>query len=186
MMNGGTAVSLFFVGFTSMKVTFSHAVRLCLCGLFLETVLAAVGQPVWFSGLAGTLFLWGTIHLRSLHGGFSAAFGLSVLRLLLIGAGAIPILRAVVWESVWSLLIPLCKWIALACFADGFWALRLSRGLPRNRSAAALIPLHIFLEHWTSSDTLFWAAVLFYAAALWYYHRASVELDACEDPPRIS
>ena len=187
MMNGGAAVSLFFVGFTSMKATFSHAVRLCLCGLFLETVLAAVGQPVWFSGLAGTLFLWGTIHLRSLHDGFSAAFGLSVLRLLLIGAGAIPILRAVVWESVWSLLIPLCKWIALACFADGFWALRLSRGLPRNRSAAATVFLQILTDIKPAGGMVILSTtVILYLATIWYAARAARELDACEDPPRIS
>lgn len=170
-----------------MKVTFSHAVRLCFCGLLLETGLSAVGLSGWFSGLAGVLFLWGTMHLRSLHDGFSSAFWLSVIRLLLIGAGAIPFLRAVVWESVWSLLIPLCKWVALACFADGFWAIRMSRGLGRNREAAIVVFLQILLST-DAVRTVLWLVStigILYISALWYYHRAATELEMCDDPPTL-
>ena len=169
-----------------MKVTFSHAVRLCFCGLLLETGLSAVGLSGWFSGLAGVLFLWGTMHMRSLHDGFSSAFWLSVIRLLLIGAGAIPPLRAVVWESVWSLLIPLCLWLALACFADGFWHLRLSRGLSRNRSAAALVLLQILMNAKLPGGLpIFLTLAILYLAAMWYVDRAARELTMCEDPPTL-
>ena len=170
-----------------MKPSFSLAVRLCLGGLLWETVLSVVGMPGWFSGLAGVLFLWGTIHLRSLHDGFSAAFWLSLVRFLLIGAGAIPILRALAWESVWSLLIPLCKWIALACFADGFWAVRVSRGLTRNQSAAAAVFLQILIDLLPriGGIVLLSAAALCYLAALWYYRRAAEELASCDDPPTL-
>ena len=169
-----------------MKVTFSHAVRLCLCGLLIETGLSSVGLPGHFSGLAGVLFLWGTMHLRSLHDKFSSAFWLSVIRLLLIGAGAIPPLRAFVWESVWSLLIPLCLWLALACVADGFWHLRLSRGLPRNRSAAALVLLQIFLDAKLPGGLpIFLTSAILYLAAMWYVDRAARDLAMCEDPPTV-
>ena len=170
-----------------MKPAFSHAVRLSLGGLLLETVLSVVGMPGWFSGLAGVLFLWGTVHLRSLHDGFSAAFRLSLVRLLLIGAGAIPVLHALVWESVLSQLIPLCKWIALACFADGFWAVRISRGLTRNRSAAAAVFLQILIDLLPriGGIILLSAAALCYLAALWYYRRAVKELETCDDPPTL-
>ena len=170
-----------------MKPSFSLAVRLCLGGLLWETVLSVVGMPGWFSGLAGVLFLWGTIHLRSLHDRFSAAFWLSLVRFLLIGAGAIPILRALAWESVWSQLKPLCKWIALACFADGFWSLRLSRGLPRNRSAAAMVFLQILIDiKPMGSMVILSTTVILYLATIWYAARAARELDACEDPPTIA
>ena len=170
-----------------MKPAFSHAVRLSLGGLLLETVLSVVGMPGWFSGLAGVLFLWGTVHLRSLHDGFSAAFRLSLVRLLLIGAGAIPVLHALVWESVLSQLIPLCKWIALACFADGFWAVRISRGLTRNRSAAAAVFLQILIDLLPriGGIVLLPAAALCYLAALWYYRRAAEGLASCDDPPTL-
>ena len=169
-----------------MNVTFSHAVRLCLCGLLIETGLSAVGLPGHFSGLAGVLFLWGTMHLRSLHDKFSSAFWLSVIRLLLIGAGAIPPLRAFVWESVWSCLIPLCLWLALACFADGFWHLRLSRGLSRNRSAAALVLLQILMNAKLSGGLpIFLTSAILYLAAMWYVDRAARELTMCEDPPTL-
>lgn len=169
-----------------MNVTFSHAVRLCLCGLLIETGLSAVGLPGHFSGLAGVMFLWGTMHLRSLHDGFSSAFWLSVIRLLLIGAGAIPPLRAFVWESVWSLLIPLCLWLALACFADGFWHLRLSRGLSRNRSAAVLVLLQILMNAKLSGGLpIFLTSAILYLAAMWYVDRAARELTMCEDPPTL-
>ena len=169
-----------------MNVTFSHAVRLCLCGLLIETGLSAVGLPGHFSGLAGVMFLWGTMHLRSLHDGFSAAFCLSVIRLLLIGAGAIPPLRAFVWESVWSLLIPLCLWLALACFADGFWHLRLSRGLARNRSAAVLVLLQILMNAKLPGGLpIFLTSAILYLAAMWYVDRAARELTMCEDPPTL-
>ena len=169
-----------------MNVTFSHAVRLCLCGLLIETGLSAVGLPGYFSGLAGVLFLWGTMHLRSLHDKFSSAFWLSVIRLLLIGAGAIPPLRAFVWESVWSLLIPLCLWLALACFADGFWHLRLSRGLSRNRSAAVLVLLQILMNAKLSGGlTIFLTSAILYLAAMWYVDRAARELTMCDDPPTL-
>ena len=169
-----------------MNVTFSHAVRLCLCGLLIETGLSAVGLPGHFSGLAGVLFLWGTMHLRSLHDKFSSAFWLSVIRLLLIGAGAIPPLRAFVWESVWSLLIPLCLWLALACFADGFWHLRLSRGLSRNRSAAVLVLLQILMNAKLSGGLpIFLTSAILYLAAMWYVDRAARELTMCDDPPTL-
>lgn len=169
-----------------MNVTFSHAVRLCLCGLLIETGLSAVGLPGHFSGLAGVLFLWGTMHLRSLHDKFSSAFWLSVIRLLLIGAGAIPILRAFVWESVWSLLIPLCLWLALACFADGFWYLRLSRGLSRNRSAAVLVLLQILMNAKLSGGLpIFLTSAILYLAVMWYVDRAARELTMCDDPPTL-
>lgn len=169
-----------------MNVTFIHAVRLCLCGLLIETGLSAVGLPGYFSGLAGVLFLWGTMHLRSLHDKFSSAFWLSVIRLLLIGAGAIPPLRAFVWESVWSLLIPLCLWLALACFADGFWHLRLSRGLSRNRSAAVLVLLQILMNAKLSGGLpIFLTSAILYLAAMWYVDRAARELTMCEDPPTL-
>ena len=169
-----------------MNVTFSHAVRLCLCGLLIETGLSAVGLPGHFSGLAGVMFLWGTRHLRSLHDGFSSAFWLSVIRLLLIGAGAIPPLRAFVWESVWSLLIPLCLWLALACFADGFWYLRLSRGLSRNRSAAVLVLLQILMNAKLSGGLpIFLTSAILYLAAMWYVDRAARELTMCDDPPTL-
>ena len=169
-----------------MNVTFSHAVRLCLCGLLIETGLSAVGLPGHFSGLAGVLFLWGTMHLRSLHDKFSSAFWLSVIRLLLIGAGAIPPLRAFVWESVWSLLIPLCLWLALVCFADGFWHLRLSRGLSRNRSAAVLVLLQILMNAKLSGGLpIFLTSAILYLAATWYVDRAARELTMCEDPPTL-
>ena len=170
-----------------MNVTFSHAVRLCLCGLLIETGLSAVGLPGHFSGLAGVMFLWGTMHLRSLHDGFSSAFWLSVIRLLLIGAGAIPILRAFVWESVWSLLIPLCLWLALACMAEGFWAIRMSRGLGRNRAAAIVVFLQILLST-DAVRTVLWLVStigILYISALWYYHRAATELEMCDDPPTL-
>lgn len=170
-----------------MKPAFFNAVRLCLCGLLLENALSVIGLPGWFCGLCSVLFLWGTMWLRSLHDGFSASFGLSLVRFLLIGAGTVPFLRAWVWESVLSLLIPLCKWIALICMADGFWAVRISRGLPRNRSAAAVVFLQIFLDiapkH--NSIVLFSSTAALFLAALWYYHRAAGELAACEDPPVI-
>ena len=169
-----------------MNVTFSHAVRLCLCGLLIETGLSAVGLPGHFSGLAGVMFLWGTMHLRSLHDKFSSAFWLSVIRLLLIGAGAIPPLRAFVWESVWSLLIPLCLWLALACFADGFWHLRLSRGLSRNRSAAVLVLLQILMNAKLPGGLpIFLTSAILYLAAMWYVDRAARELTMCEDPPTL-
>ena len=169
-----------------MNVTFSHAVRLCLCGLLIETGLSAVGLPGHFSGLAGVMFLWGTMRLRTLHDGFSSAFWLSVIRLLLIGAGAIPPLRAFVWESVWSLLIPLCLWLALACFADGFWYLRLSRGLSRNRSAAVLVLLQILMNAKLSGGLpIFLTSAILYLAAMWYVDRAARELTMCEDPPTL-
>lgn len=169
-----------------MNVTFSHAVRLCLCGLLIETGLSAVGLPGHFSGLAGVMFLWGTMHLRSLHDKFSSAFWLSVIRLLLIGAGAIPPLRAFVWESVWSLLIPLCLWLALACFADGFWHLRLSRGLSRNRSAAVLVLLQILMNAKLSGGLpIFLTSAILYLAAMWYVDRAATELEMCDDPPTL-
>lgn len=169
-----------------MNVTFSHAVRLCLCGLLIETGLFAVGLPGHFSGLAGVMFLWGTMHLRSLHDKFSSAFWLSVIRLLLIGAGAISPLRAFVWESVWSLLIPLCLWLALACFADGFWYLRLSRGLSRNRSAAVLVLLQILMNAKLSGGLpIFLTSAILYLAAMWYVDRAARELTMCEDPPTL-
>ena len=169
-----------------MNVTFSHAVRLCLCGLLIETGLSAVGLPGHFSGLAGVMFLWGTMHLRSLHDGFSSAFWLSVIRLLLIGAGAIPPLRSFVWESVWSLLIPLCLWLALACFADGFWHLRLSRGLSRNRSAAVLVLLQILMNAKLSGGLpIFLTSAILYLAAMWYVDRAARELTMCDDPPTL-
>lgn len=169
-----------------MNVTFSHAVRLCLCGLLIETGLSAVGLPGHFSGLAGVMFLWGTMRLRTLHDGFSSAFWLSVIRLLLIGAGAIPPLRAFVWESVWSLLIPLCLWLALACFADGFWYLRLSRGLSRNRSAAVLVLLQILMNAKLPGGLpIFLTSAILYLAAMWYVDRAARELTMCEDPPTL-
>ena len=169
-----------------MNVTFSHAVRLCLCGLLIETGLSAVGLPGHFSGLAGVMFLWGTMRLRTLHDGFSSAFWLSVIRLLLIGAGAIPPLRAFVWESVWSLLIPLCLWLALVCFADGFWHLRLSRGLSRNRSAAVLVLLQILMNAKLSGGLpIFLTSAILYLAAMWYVDRAARELTMCEDPPTL-
>ena len=169
-----------------MNVTFSHAVRLCLCGLLIETGLSAVGLPGHFSGLAGVMFLWGTMRLRTLHDGFSSAFWLSVIRLLLIGSGAIPPLRAFVWESVWSLLIPLCLWLALACFADGFWHLRLSRGLARNRSAAVLVLLQILMNAKLSGGLpIFLTSAILYLAAMWYVDRAARELTMCEDPPTL-
>ena len=169
-----------------MNVTFSHAVRLCLCGLLIETGLSAVGLPGHFSGLAGVMFLWGTMRLRTLHDGFSSAFWLSVIRLLLIGAGAIPPLRAFVWESVWSLLIPLCLWLALACFADGFWYLRLSRGLSRNRSAAVLVLLQILMNAKLPGGLpIFLTSAILYLAAMWYVDRAARELTMCDDPPTL-
>ena len=169
-----------------MNVTFSHAVRLCLCGLLIETGLSAVGLPGHFSGLAGVMFLWGTMRLRTLHDGFSSAFWLSVIRLLLIGAGAIPPLRAFVWESVWSLLIPLCLWLALACFADGFWHLRLSRGLARNRSAAVLVLLQILMNAKLSGGLpIFLTSAILYLAVMWYVDRAARELTMCDDPPTL-
>lgn len=170
-----------------MKPAFSGAVRLCLYGLLLESVCSVAGLPGWFSGLAGVLFLWGSMHLRSLHDGFSAAFVLSLIRLLLIGAGAIPVLRAWVWGSVWSLLIPLCQWIALACFADGFWAVRISRGLPRNRSAAAAVLLQVLIDipQLYDSTVLRCTIAFCYLAALWYYRRAVIALETCDDPPTL-
>lgn len=171
-----------------MRDSFSSVVRLCLIGLLLEFVLSSLGLALWSSILGCVPFLWGTMRLRTLHDGFSSAFWLSVIRLLLIGAGAIPPLRSFVWESVWSLLIPLCLWLALACFADGFWAVRLSRGLCKNRSAAAVVFLQILLASnmVRSSLPLLITAGLLFFAALWYYDRAARELAMCEDPPTIS
>ena len=171
-----------------MKVSFSSVHRLCLIGLLLECLLSLAGSPRWFAALGCVPFLWGTMHLRSLHDGFSSAFWISVVRLLLIGAGAIPTLRMFLWESVWSCLIPLCLWVALACLADGFWHLRLSRGLSRNRSAAATVCLQILLDA-DALHAVVWLIPtigILYITALWYDHRAALELDACEDPPRIS
>ena len=169
-----------------MKDSFSSVIRLCLIGLLWEFVLSLLGWPLWSCALGCVPFLWGTMRLRTLHDGFTSAFWLSVIRLLLVGAGAIPFLRAVVWESVWSLLIPLCKWIALACFADGFWALRLSRGLPRNRSAAATVFLQILTDIKPAGGMVILSTtVILYLATIWYAARAARELDACEDPPRI-
>lgn len=169
-----------------MRDSFSSVVRLCLIGLLLEFVLSSLGLALWSSVLGCVPFLWGTMRLRTLHDGFSSAFWLSVIRLLLIGVGAIPPLRAFVWESVRSCLIPLCLWLALACFADGFWHLRLSRGLPRNRSAAALVLLQIFLDAKLPGGLpIFLTSAILYLAAMWYVDRAARELTVCEDPPTI-
>ena len=170
-----------------MRDSFSSVVRLCLIGLLLEFVLSSLGLALWSSVLGCVPFLWGTMRLRTLHDGFSSAFWLSVIRLLLIGLGAIPPLRAFVWESVRSCLIPLCLWLALACFADGFWHLRLSRGLSRNRSAAIVVFLQILLST-DAVRTVLWLVStigILYISALWYYHRAATELEMCDDPPTL-
>lgn len=170
-----------------MKDSFSSVVRLCLIGLLLEFVLYLPEWPLWSCVLGCVPFLWGTMRLRTLHDGFSSAFWLSVIRLLLIGAGAIPPLRAFVWESVWSLLIPLCLWLALACMAEGFWAIRMSRGLGRNRAAAIVVFLQILLST-DAVRTVLWLVStigILYISALWYYHRAATELEMCDDPPTL-
>lgn len=170
-----------------MKDSFSGAVRLCLIGLLLQNVLSLIGMPFYVSAAGSLPLLFGLLRLSGLHDGFRAAFGLSVLRILLIGAGAIPVLRAVLWESVWSLLIPLCQWIALACMTDGFWAVRFSRGLSRNRSAAAVVFLQILLDIAPRYDSivLFSSTAALFLAALWYYRRAAGALAMCDDPPMI-
>ena len=169
-----------------MRDSFSSVVRLCLIGLLLEFVLSSLGSALWSCVLGCVPFLWGTMRLRTLHDGFSSAFWLSVIRLLLIGAGAIPPLRAFVWESVRSCLIPLCLWLALACFADGFWHLRLSRGLSRNRSAAVLVLLQILMNAKLSGGLpIFLTSAILYLAAMWYVDRAARELTMCEDPPTL-
>ncbi len=168
-----------------MKNSFSTVVRLCLCGLMLQNVLSFIGLPFYISALGSLPMLYGLLRLSGVHDGFRAAFALSFIRILLIGAGAIPVMRAVFWESVWSLMIPLCQWIALACMADGFWAVRLSRGLPRNRSAAAVVFLQLLTGMSTDrgSIVLLSTTAIFLLAALLYYDRAAVALDVCEDPP---
>ncbi len=170
-----------------MKMTWYGAMRLCLFGMALQAVLNIIGLPLWISALGCVPFLWGNLHLRSLHDGFSAAFWLSVIRLLLTATAIVPVLRFAVFGSIWGLLLPLCHWIALACMADGIWSVRLSRGLQRNRSAAVVVFLQILLDvsPVRGGIVLLSSTVILFAAALWYYDRAARELDACDDPPVI-
>ena len=162
-------------------------IRLCLLGMAIQAVLSVTGQPAWGIALGGIPFLWGALRLRSLHDGFLAAFWLSFACLLLSATAICPVLWRLFGESVWGLLLPLCRWIALACFANGFWAVRLSRGLCRNRSAAAVVFLGILLsmDAVCASLPILSTTVIFYAAALWYYDRAARALDVCDDPPTI-
>ncbi len=170
-----------------MRSAWLGAFRLCLCGMAVQAVLTVTGQPEWMTALGGVPFLWGALRLRLLHGGFSAAFGLSFVCLLLSATAISPVLWRFFGESVWGLLLPLCRWIALACFADGFWAVRLSRGLMRNRSAAVVVFLQILLST-DAVRTVLWLVStigILYISALWYYHRAATELEMCDDPPTL-
>ena len=170
-----------------MKHSVSGTVRLCLIGLFVESVFSLIWLPQWGTVFGCVPLLWGLMRMRSLHDGFVSAFWLSVSRLLLIGAGAIPTLHMLLRESVWSLLISLSLWLVLACMADGFWAMRISRGLKRNRAAAAVIPLQLLLGLDTVRASLWMLSTvgILFVTALWYYDRAAGELDACDDPPMM-
>ena len=170
-----------------MHSSWLGTVRLCLFSIAVQAILSVLGQPLWIFGLGAVPFLWGVHRICHLHNGFTSAFWLSAVCLLLSVTASVPVLWHFVGESVWRLLLPLCWWIALACFADGFWALRLSRGLSRNRAAAAVVFLQILLALDTVrlSLPLLMTAGLLFSAALWYYDRAARELTVCEDPPTL-
>ena len=171
-----------------MRSAWLGTVRLCLLGMALQAALSMLGQPQWSIALGSLPFLWGVLRLRHLHDGFSAAFWLSCICLLLSATETVPVLWRLIGGSVWGLLLPLCRWISLACFADGFWSVRLSRGLFRNRAAAAVVFLQMLLDMDAVRGMLWlWStAVILFAAALWYYDRAARALDACDDPPTLS
>lgn len=167
-----------------MAKSWLFCVRMCLYALVLSTIADGIG----FSRCSVLLcipMLWGLWRLSGLHDGFRVACLLSAVRMTLLCAGwFVPILRPILRESVWSLGFDACHWIALACFADGFWALRISRGLSRNRSAAAVVVLQILMDTKpTDSMAILSTTVLLYLTAVWYVDRAARELDACEDPP---
>ena len=170
----------------TVKHSWLYCVRMFLCGLVLSTFAGMIGFP-YADAIFCMPMLWGLWRLARLHDGFRAACLLSAVRVIVMGAGWFaPILRHLLWESVWSLLLPVCHWIALACFADGFLALRLSRGLSRNRSAAAVVFLQILIDTKPIDGLpMLSTTVILYLAAVWYVHHAARELARCEDPPVI-